>query len=327
MNIWYIFKGDGVIRDDIENQTLPPPPTWRVFSNPEETYGKPYQCRPEEVEIVNAALYLRRPILITGSPGIGKSSLAYAVARELKLGSVLRWSITTRSTLTEGLYSYDAIGRLQETNILRLEHQPGDKIIPPKIGDYIRLGPLGTAFLSNPRPRVLLIDEIDKSDIDLPNDLLHLFEEGRYIIPELFRSAKSEYESNVQTWDKQTATIVNGEVCCREFPIVLFTSNGERDFPPAFLRRCLRLTIFPPNGKHELLRIIKAHFEEHIINNPNQDIEKIAAPLIKRFLERRSSAELATDQLLNAVHMVTQNVNLDNKEKLCDILFKDLSSQ
>ena len=126
--------------------------------------------------MVNTALFLRRPLLITGKPGSGKSTLAHSVAYELNLGPVLRWPITTRSTLQDGLYRYDAIARLHEASL-----RGGT----PKIGPFVQLGPLGTAMVPTRWPRVLLIDEIDKSDIDLPNDLLNIFEEGEFEIPEL----------------------------------------------------------------------------------------------------------------------------------------------
>ncbi|MFM6859063.1 MAG: MoxR family ATPase, partial [Dolichospermum sp.] len=127
--------------------------------------------------------------------GTGKTSLAYAVAYELGLGEVLHWPITTRTTLKDGLYSYDAIGRLQDA-------KDKDKDNLAEIGKYINLGSLGTALLPSEKPRVLLIDEIDKSDIDLPNDLLHIFEEGEFEIPVLRRIDDKIAQVEVQTADK-----------------------------------------------------------------------------------------------------------------------------
>ncbi|PSB65246.1 AAA family ATPase, partial [filamentous cyanobacterium CCP1] len=193
---WKIFRGDH--RDPHDGiDRLPKAPSWRPFGTDispgvsrRKRRGETFQVRPEEVEMVNAALYLRRPLLITGKPGTGKSSLAYAVARELNLGEVLYWPITTRTTLKDGLYSYDAIGRLQEVKQSEAKGEQVDD--PQKIANYITLGPLGTALLPSSRPRILIIDEIDKSDIDLPNDLLTIFEEGRFEIPELARLEPDE---------------------------------------------------------------------------------------------------------------------------------------
>src|SRR5262245_57077550 len=216
--------------------------------------GRTYQATEEQIRLVNAALYLRRPLLITGKPGVGKSALAYAVAYQLKLGPVLRWSITSRSTLTEGLYRYDAIGRLQEVQL-------NPKQVPD-ISKYLRLGPLGTALLPSDKPRVLLIDEIDKSDIDLPNDLLNIFEEGEYEIPELARLPAIDQPVPVREFQSDNKVKIDkGKVRCTTFPVVVLTSNGERDFPAPFLRRCLRLYIKPPDDK-ELARIVDAHLKE-----------------------------------------------------------------
>ncbi|NTU81171.1 MAG: AAA family ATPase [Chloroflexales bacterium] len=307
-------------------EQLPPAPSWRSFGNPEATRGETYRAsKPEddrtgaEVELVNAALLLRRPLLITGKPGVGKSSLAYAVAAELMLGPVLRWSITTRSTLQEGLYDYDAIGRLQDANLC---HDPKQA---PAIGSYLRLGPLGTALLPRDNPRVLLVDELDKSDVDLPNDLLHVFEDGEYEIRELSRLG-AEHSQQVQTWDGDTVTIASGRVRCRAFPLVIFTSNGERDFPPAFLRRCLRLTVQPP-GVRELREIVSAHFARHLEEHPEDDLLARVEPLIAAFLARRERVDLATDQLLNAVYLVTQNVDPLSRPALLEAVWKSLSSQ
>ena len=117
----------------------------------------------------------------------------------------------------------------------------GDASAADDIGRHVRLGPLGTALLPYEKPRVLLIDEIDKSDFDLPNDLLNVFEEGEFEIEELTRLPDETGAVPVMTSDPDAHVEVHrGRVRCRAFPFVVLTSNGEREFPPAFLRRCLR---------------------------------------------------------------------------------------
>jgi len=328
MSNWHLFRGnlDGHPTEPHDRiEELPNPPRWRPAGEAkidrQARRAKAFQATAEQVEMVNAALYLRRPLLVTGKPGTGKTSLAYAVAEELKLGEVLYWPITTRTTLKDGLYGYDAIARLQDTKL----DQPatdgegknnGDRGNLSQIGRYITMGPLGTALLPHKRPRLLLIDEIDKSDLDLPNDLLHAFEEGAFQIPELKRISQQQSKVIVQTADGQTALIKNGEVCCRQFPLVILTSNGERDFPAPFLRRCLRLEI-PEPGKDELRRIAIAHLGE--------ESAEIAEEIINQFLDKRNSAELATDQLLNAIYLVMRsNPSEGDRDGLIDRLLQPL---
>lgn len=349
MNNWKIFQpGNPKPHDGIKR--LPDPPSWREYgndnkgNNERKKRGEKFQAREEEIDLVNAALYLRRPLLVTGKPGTGKTSLAYAVAYQLKLGEVLYWPITTRTTLKDGLYSYDAIARLQDvsqqsTNYSNNPNTPqSDKDNANnlnEIGKYIQLGPLGTALLPSKRPRVLLIDEIDKSDIDLPNDLLHVFEEGQFEIPELVRIAEKLKTAQVRTAYKDKTeditkddikvTINEGRIQCDNFPFIILTSNGERDFPPAFLRRCLRLDIPEPN-KEKLTRIVKAHFSDK--KNEAEFLEE-AQILIKEFLKQREEdqEELATDQLLNAIYLTTRKYAPEGQDKkeLIKQLFKSLN--
>jgi MoxR-like ATPase len=318
MKDWKIFQGNNT--QNIE-WTLPKPPSWRDFNNsesdPKKRRAETFQARSEEIDLVNAALYLRRPLLVTGKPGTGKTSLAYAVAYELGLGEVLHWPITTRTTLKDGLYNYDAIGRLQDA-----KDKDKDKDNLAEIGKYINLSSLGTALLPSDKPRVLLIDEIDKSDIDLPNDLLHIFEEGEFEIPELRRIADKLDQVEVQTaYKDQKATIEKGRIRCTSFPFVILTSNGERDFPPPFLRRCIRLNIQEPD-KTELERIVKAHLQL------DDELSEKADNLIEQFLKKRQNGELATDQLLNAVYLVTRKNSPTGttKDDLIEKILKYLDS-
>lgn len=325
---WWIYQGpgDAVRKCERLAEQLPP---WREFTGdqdpeyvpPDSTdpawpetgrRGSGYVPDAEEKDAVNTALYLRRPLLVTGKPGVGKSTLAYSIAADLELGPVLHWPVTSRSTLRDGLYQYDAIGRLHDANLGHLHaSREADAPVPDQsIAPYLRLGPLGTALLPQEKPRVLLVDEIDKSDIDLPGDLLTVFEEGSFEIPELARVAGQEPRVRIGTHDDPNPRVwvEKGQVKCRAFPVVVLTSNGERDFPPPFLRRCIRLHMAPP-GREKLTRIVR----QRLGLDPAADDRY--GDLVEAFLKRRMDGDLATDQLLNAVQLRLSGAWPDPEER------------
>jgi MoxR-like ATPase len=363
---WQLFFGNGV-KNEAATQRLTSeikPPPWRQFGDRSDVpleknqqgedidprwqalqllgetkkrdigKGAKFRIASEAdsvIKAVNAAIYLRRPLLVTGNPGSGKTSLAYAIAYELGLGPVLSWAINARSTLQDGLYRYDAIARLQDTNFDNKSTQEEDlqQTEEQNIGEYIKLGSVGTAFLPSLLPRVLLIDEIDKSDINLPNDLLNLFEEGEFEIPELVRRSQDNKQNSdsqksftVYTEDKDIrATIPRGRVCCHAFPIIVMTSNGERDFSPAFKRRCLRVRMPDPNLQ-ALTEIVTAHFGLGFLDNEKNKSK--FDDLVEIFKPDNQSTERATDQLLNAIYVLTHEVGKD-ESSIKDVLLRRLN--
>ncbi|WP_329315677.1 MoxR family ATPase [Streptomyces sp. NBC_01278] len=311
---WWVFRGPS---------KLPEPPPWRRFPAARRSpQAQHYFMRSNEISVVNAAIHLRRPLLVTGRPGTGKSSLARAITEDLGLGDVLRWSVNSRSTLADALYRYDAVGRLRQASLKR-EHDiprgPARRLRrrtgqSADIGNYLRLGPLGTALAATGKPRVLLIDELDKSDIDLPNDLLVVLEEGEFEIPELARLSEHEQTADVlATGTRERVRVHRGLVSCEHFPIVIMTSNGERDFPPAFLRRCVRLDLPDPD---------EAKLRDIIEHNLGADALARAEDLIATFLSKAAVQSLATDQLLAAVHLRVTGADLSADELLASVMHR-----
>jgi len=175
---------------------------------------------------VNAAVALERPLLVKGEPGTGKTELARQVAAALGL-SLIEWHIKSTTRAQQGLYEYDAVSRLRDSQL-------GDARVHD-VKNYIRPGKLWQAFAAE-RKVVLLIDEIDKADIEFPNDLLH----------ELDRMEFHVYET--------------GEtVRARTRPVIIITSNNEKELPDAFLRRCFFHYIRFPDAE-TMRRIVEMHF-------------------------------------------------------------------
>lgn len=203
---------------------------------------EPYVAADDLKTAVNLAIYLRRPLLLEGEAGCGKTRLAVAVAYELGL-PFYRWDIRSTTKAKEGLYEYDAILRLHDVQIYdKTEKLPedGDRN-PQKPGDYIRLGAIGKAFDAD-RPAVVLIDEIDKAELDFPNDLLAVLDE-----PWAFDI-------------RETGQVGDRAVRAKHKPIVIVTSNKEKgNLPAPFLRRCIYYYVKFPQDR--LREIVAAHDE------------------------------------------------------------------
>jgi MoxR-like ATPase len=216
----------------------------------------PYYPSDTLVEAVNLAIYLKRPLLVKGEPGCGKTRLAQAVAFELGL-PYRSWSIKSTSKARDGLYTYDAVGRLRKAQLATLM-KDAKHIDDPT--EYVTYGPLGQA-LKNAKRTVVLIDEIDKADIDFPNDLLLELDEKRF-----------EIEETGQTFEAKEGAE----------PIIFITSNDEKDLPDAFLRRCLFHYIeFPDRAR--LIEIVNAH----VLDVP----ETLANAAIDRFIKLRADMQ------------------------------------
>ena len=229
---------------------------------------------------------------------------------------MLRWHITSRSALADALYRYDALGRIHAYNLRAIDRPAASRngraarratrAARDDIGDFVQLGPLGTALVPGGLPRALLIDEIDKSDLDLPSDLLDVLERGRFEIPELARHSRRRV--TVRTTDPGIQhEVKDGLVECEEFPVIVLTSNGERDFPAPFLRRGVRFDM-PVLTVSTLTSIVEAHLEKVE--------EETTHTLVNAFVDRLNRGEnLAVDQLLSAVHLLRGNRIQDDEQR------------
>ena len=184
-----------------------------------------YITSPELRHAVNVSATIQRPLLVRGEPGTGKTLLAQAVAEDLGL-ELITWNVKSTSKAAEGLYVYDTVQRLQDSRFG--DHDVSD------IRQYIKLGPLGRALTSELRV-VLLIDEIDKADLEFPNDLLHELDVKEFTVTE--------------TGDRHRAV---------HRPIVIITSNAEKELPDPFLRRCIFHYIQFPD-QELMTRIVRVH--------------------------------------------------------------------
>jgi MoxR-like ATPase len=201
--------------------------------------SKDYVASEELMHAVNVSIALKKPLLIKGEPGTGKTMLAQSISEALDMKLIV-WNIKSTTKAQDGLYLYDTVQRLYDS-----QFGEGDVA---NIGKYIKLGKLGEAFTDNEQV-VLLIDEIDKADLEFPNDLLWELDKMEFYINETKETIKTIHR-----------------------PIVIITSNAEKELPDAFLRRCIFHYIeFPTTERME--EIIKVHFDQVETNLLAQTME------------------------------------------------------
>ncbi len=220
---------------------------------------KEYVASEQLLNAVNVAITLQKPLLIKGEPGTGKTMLAEAIAKALNKKLII-WNIKSTTKAQEGLYIYDTIQRLYDG-------QFGEEGVDD-IAKYIKLGKLGEAFDSD-KQVILLIDEIDKADLEFPNDLLWELDQMEFYINETKRTVKA-----------------------KQRPIVIITSNAEKELPDAFLRRCIFHYIDFPN-EALMEEIVKTHYpnvEENILKNAFSVFYDIRA--MKDIRKKPSTSEL-----------------------------------
>ncbi len=208
---------------------------------------------------VNVALALERPLLVKGEPGTGKTLLAEAIAEGLGM-RLLRWHVKSTTRAQDGLYVYDTVQRLYDSRF-----NDGDV---KDIKRYIKLGALGQSFAAEERV-VLLIDEVDKADLEFPNDLLHELDRMRFFIAE-----------------------TGEEVVAKQRPVVIITSNNEKELPDAFLRRCVFHFIdFPERSlMKEIVAVHHPKLEEALVDQAINTFFQIRE--MRRLRKRPSTSEL-----------------------------------
>ena len=251
-------------------------PLRRHSDSPERP--EPDVATDELVRAVNLAIYLRRPLLLEGDAGCGKTRLARHVAYELGL-PLYEWHIRSTSKAQEGFYTYDSILRLHDVYMRQLDVQtpqasakPGEQTSqrrdPQNPKHYRKFGVLGKAFELRDCPAVVLIDEIDKADMDFPNDLLTVLDDPwTFVIHETYEKIVASHK-----------------------PIMIITSNKEKgDLPAPFLRRCIYFYLNFPDNPERLKQIVNAHYELREADPPSSELVDSAS---NRFLEIRRRGDL-----------------------------------
>lgn len=280
MGNFNLYQGDGSTLAQ-RNTVLTPYEPITQMTNPGG-----YYAAPALRDAVNVAIALGQPLLLTGEPGTGKTQLAYSIAFELQLEKPYVFNTKTTSVARDLFYRYDSLAHFRDVQM--------KKDVEVKIEDYITFEALGFAIMESPTKRsIVLIDEIDKAPRDLPNDLLNEFENLEFMVRETGKSYKANKENR---------------------PILILTSNSEKNLPDAFLRRCFYYHI-PFPDKPALMEIIRRRLALSQVF-----IQNMLSDAVDHFLQIRASKGLrkppATSELLSWIHILDKNeINLNSDIK------------
>lgn len=247
-----------------------------------------YIADPSLMQVVDAAIALQRPLLVKGEPGTGKTLLARAVAETLDR-ELVSWHIKSTTKAVDGLYHYDVVQRLNDSRF-------GDRDVSD-IRKYIRKGPLGKAFDSE-RPVVVLIDEIDKADVEFPNDLLRELDEMAFHIPEIDETVRAKHR-----------------------PVTIITSNAEKELPDAFLRRCVFHYIAFPD-REQMERIVRVHHPDLEQTLLDAALDRFFAFRRKQGLRKKPSTSELIDWLTVLVHAGLDPERIKNEDPFLGVLLK-----
>jgi MoxR-like ATPase len=314
--------------------------TLETESGPDESLGANYVVDEALEDAINVSLILGRPLLVTGASGCGKTQLGYAIARNLGLPRVHFFSAKSTSDALELFYTYDALGRYQAVQIAAAESRVGHANPLPRVQEFIEYRVLGAAILDahprseiehmfagsyrrdanqGPRRSVVIIDEIDKTSRDFPNDLLDEIDRLRFSVPELLPYTQS------LTPPKQPVTPGRSEIDVSMRPIVVMTSNSEKQLPDPFMRRCVFVEMqFPDDdgrGRAKLEAIVTTALTQKY---EKTDVAPVAAicKLVFEFRRLKPTRSPGIAELLDAATYLAEAASEAPNVSLAQLLRK-----